>query len=346
MRLITVLASLIVVIMAHDTLAQTLKYSKNINKAELCICDNNYKKAVKYYEKALPCLKCPFSLDLFNYFQSLLIINADSEKINNSLMNLVARGYKMVLYMNYYSDRQAEFPGVSKIDTSIFNYPYVKPETSLIIDSFLSEDQRLINLMYENIPDNLVLEKIESFPYQDSIYINCERFTNYINTAKPTECNGGTGFFVAMMPQYWVIFFHYSKQVEVTPFDTVLIEMVQNGLFHPEWYLFIYYERAIKAGIEVEDYYGGPVKYVKYDVLPDTVFFTEYNDYSKKEIKAINKHRKKLGLESYSDYLIKSKYEFDNKESIIKFKLTNNMNITNNTNGLMKEEEIKKLKGE
>lgn len=306
------------------------KYYRTINKAELSICRNNLEKASVFYSKAFKHNSCPFSLDIYNCFLLNMMINKDSVLINSCLRILAERGYEMIIYKRYFGSKTDIFPGFSKIDTSIFRYTPVKTQEKKILDFFLSEDQRLRNLAYENMPPDsdvsnlsLYIDLRDTLPYFDSMNLNSIALIKYMERSFPNECVGKLNFNPTGFPLYMIIFMHFSEWGLHPHYDSLLYEKTFTGEFHPEWYQFLYYDRKSISGTEWKDLYGYPIEYITYDDDPNRRDFSTKDVYSGKKLRQINKNRKKLNLESYQDYLIKSKFEFDSN----RFRLTYNRNV-------------------
>jgi len=284
------------------------KYHHLINKAELSICDSNYNKALNYYELAFKKIPCPFSIDVYNYFNVCLILNNDSIRINELHRELISRGYEMALYKNMFIRKIQIYPGYLKVDTTAFlNMPEFS-NGKLILDSFLYVDQKIRSYYLS------MLDTIEESAIMDSIWhadsANCVSLVSYLSNEFPDEKVGKLSFNPYFRPLYTIILQHYSYRDYTTIYDSLLLQKIKTGEFHPEWYQDLYYRRQCAEGWS--DLYGYPIGYTRYGNEPEKgTEFTAYGNYKGKSLRQINRNRRKIFLESYQDYYKKSIYEFN-----------------------------------
>lgn len=308
------------VLFSQNSIHDAKQYSKIINRAELCICDSDYVNAIRLYEKAFKYSECPYTMDVYNYLLVNMILGSDSLKINNSLRMFAERGYELIIYKKYFG----KYKGYSKIDTTIFNYSPPKSEMKMKLDSFLAVDQRF-RYFYFGLYDTVSLFPEVDSSYLDSMNENCLSFINFLKNDFPDERDGKLSIVPRVIPLYAVVFQHYHPKYNNNdyPFDSLLIQKTKTGEFHPEWFLFLYYERAYNGDSTIQDFYGYPVRYVKYDEDMNKRYFEVKTEYTKKQIRKIDRNRKKINLEPYSDYMTKSRFEYNG----VIFRLTCNNDV-------------------
>ena len=298
------------------------KYYQLINKAELFICDSNYNKAMNCYERAFKKITCPFSMDVYNCFKVCLMLNVDSITINSLHRELISREYEMALYKNMFVRNIQIFPGYLKVDTNAFLTAPALTKEKMTLDSFLRVDQDVRSYFYS------MLDSVDEAAIMDSMWhvdsINCISLVSYLWSDFPDEKIGKLGFNPYDSPLYTVVFQHYSYRDYTTIYDSLLLQKIKTGEFHPEWYQNLYYKRQCADGWS--DLYGYPIAYTKYKNEPERgTELTAYGNYKSKTLRRINRNRKRILLESYQDYYKKSMYEFNTGRKIMY--LTFNENV-------------------
>ena len=297
------------------------KYFNNVNKAELAIIDSNYQGACEYYKKAFKYLQEPFGKDIHNFLLAGLYAN-DTLALQMCYPKFVERKYKYIAYTNERSKLSPYLQYLfensnikSKIDTM-----FVK-----IIDSLVKEDQTVrrgsctANDLF-NI-DSINMKRLVDYMNNNHIFLDEKIIGN----------NKNCPFFE---PYCWLILWHYSRTADniQNPVNLNFREKVIQGELRPEYYAVLCdYNQYGFNGSWSEIRYGTNTQLLKNKNNDIRVSIPDYT----KDLKKLNKERKKIYLCSYEDYLKKLEFERKNMEFTFKkewekmsyFKFINTMSL-------------------
>lgn len=293
---------------SQNSFRQVKMYHKLINKAELNICNENFKKANAQYKQAFKKVEAPFSIDLYNYLLLNLKLETDTSITNVTLRALVQRGYKLK-YLKKRLDVYA-FPGVVRLDTSIFDFRICKNKLAIQMDSFVMEDQQMRKYVMDSISEYYNIYGQDTLTTFDSI--NCLNLIKVMKYDFPDESTGFINSSPICEPRYTLVFYHCNSWMLHGLYDSLTYNEIFSGRFAPEWYVHLFFERN---GVDslTQGKYGNPIEYLSDCNNANNEVIKIWKSYSKKQLRIINKNRKKIFLEKYQEYEIKTKYEFENK---------------------------------
>jgi hypothetical protein len=266
-------------------------YYENVNKAELAICDSNFKEAAHYYASAFS-YESPFNKDLImaKYISFLI---CDFEKAFNYSVLLKKRGCNITYQIDslnqlYYNNLKVI------IDTTVDISNHL---LQLQIDSLKNEDQRIRK--QENLQNRLVeIRIIDSTIFSNLIIILNQTFSR---NEKIVDQN--------IYSAIHLIFIHNLKALEnfdslaydVNP-KNILMNAVINGLFDAREYAQIY--DFYQARIDARDSTTSTMFYgmcsLANHIINNTLFI-----YYPPYIEELNQNRKVIYLEEYNDYILK-----------------------------------------
>ncbi len=310
-----------------QSIANPRKYFEYVNKAELAICDSNYYEAITNYKHALQYLKEPFGKDIYNLLHCALNTE-DKECINLCIVKYKERDYKLPFWMDNFREKKIGkyFDSIyaHNLTQSTINYRY-----KAFIEMLLAKDQ---SIRYDLSEKTIIQWKKDSIIYSiDSI--NMTLLKHYIDSTGvfPTESVvGNEDNFPSNPILYTILLIHYAADVGTqnvfsNPINLNLNQQVLSGNFSPEIYAHLCGSRGYGLdGI----YYDNPNTYVgKYQIKGEGIgnpsfklsdkstWNIKYEEIpmSVEEIKAINKKRDNIYMESNQDFLRKVRYlvQFD-----------------------------------
>ncbi|MFA7081081.1 MAG: hypothetical protein WC135_00560 [Bacteroidales bacterium] len=292
------------------------KYYDNINRAELSIIDSNYSKACNYYKKAFKYLDEPFGKDLNNFLVCGFYTD-DSVALRMCSPFFVKRKYDYDTYSMTYKDKNLADYWLSLIENSDIN---AEVDTNFVgfINDLMSKD---VNSRKVDIIDGEVIPRDKTgYGIFDQDSLNMANLINYMRNHK-VELNEKTvssnesnynRYFSTMDITGQLLLIHYAQSARhrKNPLSLNLKEKVLMGEFDNQLYAHLVDYRGYGLdGLDAAFYHD---KYgVRTSLLLDKerVLTLSYPQYTKKELKQINKNRREIYLCDYDDFIKKLNYE-------------------------------------
>ncbi len=270
-------------------------YNKFTNKAELSIVDSNYTKALKYYNKAFEKIEHPFARD---YYNALLCatFTGNNDLAFDYLEKLIYKGIEI----EYFTDNEylESLHKDSRWQVFIDTYP---ARMEKIQESFnLELRQELIGMIERDQQANrrIIIDTINNYTAFDStIFANVKHFLEIVEIhGFPTEEMIGL-----------------NKPYKST-FNTVILTHYYQTLVSKDAVVLDPYnlnktlEKAVIEGKLIDDsffvlmhtYPKKPNIFGSYAVIQIDNKIIPLK-YDKKSVNIINRNRKRLGTESFSD---------------------------------------------
>lgn len=300
------------------------KYYKLINRAELAICDSNYKEAVGLYRKAFRVKRSyAYSKDILNFAVALSLEKRFTQS-RNALELLISRGcdseflYSLPVLTNCSEQLSTSRKLKQKLihnDTGKFN---VKKKN--YFDSLFRKDQ-----YYRNKPDAFVI-------FKDSIYatdrIIAKELEKYLQTNDlPAEWEIGNTKTDFLLPSYWALIRHnmYNGQQTVF-FGDYVRRAVKKKLLHP------YIASSLiesstgnlhefhndQVNVHIYDSTGEYLNYIRSHVsdlreFPNLEYCINYSPIDSLKLFEINLRRKAIDLEPIIEYRKKVTFSLTDK---------------------------------
>jgi hypothetical protein len=128
----------------------------------------------------------------------------------------------------------------------------------------------------------------------------------------PDESKGFINSSPICEPRYTLVLYHCNSWKLYRLYDSLIYNEIFSGRYAPEWYVHLFYERS---GVDslTQGKYGIPIDYLSECDNAKNEKIKIWKSYSKKQLRIINKNRRKIFLERYQEYEIKTKYEFEHK---------------------------------
>ncbi|MFK7947580.1 MAG: hypothetical protein AB8G11_08325 [Saprospiraceae bacterium] len=209
---------------------KTNKYFESIYKAELSICDNNYKKASKHYKNAFKAHSSPFNKD----YQNALLCNC---MIKNKKM--VTYYFSLLRNRDVNIDGQVESKCRKTIGVSYWSNLYDIPIIYSIdttykreLKEILKKDQAIRKYSIRKNPTNHYDYNSDTIRYVDSL--NLLKLKQLIDEKGfPSEAKVGNnfGFYLSVL---------HNQQWERNDLDSIIYKNVLFGNFSPYRYARLY----------------------------------------------------------------------------------------------------------
>lgn len=274
-------------------------YFDLVNKAEIAICQSNYKTGLGYYQKAFRFHHEPFTKD---YHNALIcsVYNKDYKTAKECYIKLAERNYYLFDLREALSDivDLKEWKKLESLDIPVkINFEYQEK-----LEALVKRDQDIRNYSIKKNPNNHYEHNKDTIMYIDSL--NLAEFKELVKEyGFPTEDKIGN--------TYYTLILLHNLQWKRNNLNDFLYQETQKGNFHPYRYAKLYdywVHNYNEEGLGKGEHYMIEVAFMINDQ-----FFIEYTP-QKQEI---NEFRKNIYIESLDDYY--TQINFTRNNHLFKF---------------------------
>jgi hypothetical protein len=274
------------------------KYYYFVNKAELEICNDNFPKASKYYKNAFKYNCNPFSSDVLKAFEIEYGISNNDKILEKYAALLAIRGYVMDEVLQDYGTTNNHYFSIVK---SVWDTTKIIIDKNLcrLIDSLVEKDQEVRNseCFFQGNDSCIKLGVKTDSSNIEYLYQLCKR-------NKMDENNVGIHFYNA-----FIILRHNSYYPECESLKKLLklLELqTLAGNFNPRKYTFYEDDYYCMRSKDSAKYGSGTSN--NYFITGDSSLYFSYP----KNLKEINRNRRKFFLEPFNDMIKKIIFQYKN----------------------------------